>query len=341
MVKPTKPPANAFVAHARLIYNPIGFAKGYNFILWFILAGAMVGFVLARLQYLNLDGIFCKGEGAALCPASAISTTKPPGFIPAIRHGALIVHRINGYAILLLSLVGMAGVLMIARRSFAGELGMQTLSGAGVIIFLGSEALAYYNIVKLQLEQHRAWMIRAWVSAGFIITMRFISIIMASIIGTTSNDYYTARPCAVIDFILDHNQTSVTNYYPACSAYYSGVQPGQVVPIHADMMASDRPDQVVSALTSVFGSGGWIALALHLILAEVYLHLTPVEAERLRRVSYQRQLEAGMKNPGNAGLTVQCIGDAEPWAYTETQSSSITSEPDSSLKSINDIPIDV
>lgn len=32
------------------------------------------------------------------------------------------------------------------------------------------------------------------------------------------------------------------------------------------------------------------------------LHLTPKESERLRQVSYQRQLEAGFKNPGHAGL---------------------------------------
>jgi len=43
------------------------------------------------------------------------------------------------------------------------------------------------------------------------------------------------------------------------------------------------------------------------------LHLTPREAERLRNVSYQRQVEAGMRNPGNAGLTVQRLGDANPW----------------------------
>lgn len=33
MVTPTHPPANAFVKVARRIYNPIGFAKGYNFVL--------------------------------------------------------------------------------------------------------------------------------------------------------------------------------------------------------------------------------------------------------------------------------------------------------------------
>jgi hypothetical protein len=43
------------------------------------------------------------------------------------------------------------------------------------------------------------------------------------------------------------------------------------------------------------------------------LHLTPKEAERLRKVSYQRQLEAGMKNPGSAGLTADKLGDSEAW----------------------------
>lgn len=43
------------------------------------------------------------------------------------------------------------------------------------------------------------------------------------------------------------------------------------------------------------------------------LHLTPAEAERLRNVSYQRQLEAGMKRPGRAGLTADRIGDSPLW----------------------------
>ncbi|KAJ5704668.1 hypothetical protein N7536_000357 [Penicillium majusculum] len=59
MVTPTHPPANAFVKVARPIYNPIGFTKGYNFVLYFIFAGAIVGFCLARLQFLAFNGIFC------------------------------------------------------------------------------------------------------------------------------------------------------------------------------------------------------------------------------------------------------------------------------------------
>ena len=46
---------------------------------------------------------------------------------------------------------------------------------------------------------------------------------------------------------------------------------------------------------------------------ELYLLLTPREGERLRNVSYQRQLEAGFSHPGSAGLTADRWGDSEPW----------------------------
>lgn len=54
------------------------------------------------------------------------------------------------------------------------------------------------------------------------------------------------------------------------------------------------------------------------------LKLTPAESERLRNVSYQRQLEAGMKNPGRAGLTVDRFGDSEKWSPKNYQSDSGT-----------------
>jgi hypothetical protein len=57
----------------------------------------------------------------------------------------------------------------------------------------------------------------------------------------------------------------------------------------------------------------WIALIIHAIGVEIYLNLTLAENERLRAVAYQRQLEAGFKNPGSAGLTVDRFGDAPRW----------------------------
>ena len=43
------------------------------------------------------------------------------------------------------------------------------------------------------------------------------------------------------------------------------------------------------------------------------LRLTPKESNRLRQVSYERQLERGMSRPGCAGLVAERFGDAEPF----------------------------
>ena len=45
--------------------------------------------------------------------------------------------------------------------------------------------------------------------------------------------------------------------------------------------------------------------------------MTPREAERLRQVSYEKQVEAGLANPGSAGLTSDRWGDAEKWTPRE------------------------
>ncbi|KAJ0381865.1 hypothetical protein COL922a_013702 [Colletotrichum nupharicola] len=180
MVQLTRPPANGFVAAARKVYNPLGFAKGYNFVLFFIFFGAFMGFTLARFEYLNFS-IFCGPGGAApgecfyyqkrieqigikmhlgaILPASFLACFQ---FVPVIRHKVLLFYRINGYLIILLSLVSTAGIFMFLRNAFGGGIETQTGIGLLSIMFIGSMMLAFINIKKLQIEQHRAWMLRAW-----------------------------------------------------------------------------------------------------------------------------------------------------------------------------------
>ncbi|KAM0186391.1 hypothetical protein ACHAPI_011687 [Fusarium lateritium] len=187
---------------------------------------------------------------------------------------------------------------------------MQTVSGAASIMFIVCMILAFINIKRLQLEQHRAWMLRGWIIVGHIITMRAISAIMAKI--TSHLDpYYTIAPCAVVDSMFYHNKPAVEALYPDCIGFYTGETPDQRVMIKGT--PGGRPDEIAASLNSAFGASAWLALLLHVIAAEVYLRLTPAEAQRLRKVSYRRQLEAGMGSPGNAGLTAQRLGDAEPW----------------------------
>ncbi|QPC77114.1 hypothetical protein HYE68_007866 [Fusarium pseudograminearum] len=320
----------------------LGFTKGYNFILWLLFGGAFLAFTLSRFIYLDFDGHLCPSEPptgriygsrgavpgecyyyrhgigkagiimhlAGILPAAVLVVFQ---FIPAIRHRALLVHRINGYVVLLLSVVGIIGVFMITRHAFGGTLEMQTVTGFASIIFVACMVLAYINIKRLQLEQHRAWMLRGWIIAGHIITMRAISAIMAQISSHTS-PYSTVTPCAVLDSMFYHDKPAVEALYPGCVGFYTGETPDQRV--ITEGIPGERPDAIAVRLNSAFGASAWLALLVHVIAAEMYLRLTPAEAERLRKVSYRRQMEAGMPDPGNSGLTAQRLGDAEPWVVS-------------------------
>ncbi|KAJ0119817.1 hypothetical protein J7T55_014022 [Diaporthe amygdali] len=324
---------SSFLGTMRKVYHPIGFKKGYNFVLWFIFAGALMGFTLARLQYLDFYGIFCSigdsgGNHAApgecmyylrghekvgiilhlatILPASFLVVFQ---FIPAIRYKAMLFHRLNGYLVIILSFIGIAGVFMITRHAFGGTLATQYATGFLSIAFIGALMMAYINIKKLQIEQHRAWMLRAWFYAGCIITIRIVQIIAAQIVSQIGG-YYDARPCDQVENILGSQEDSIAAF-PDCAPYFNGSDFSKQVAVEADF--NGNPVQVAVALGSNFGPAMWLAFAIHAIGVEIYLKLTPAESERLRNVSYQRQLEAGMKNPGRAGLTVDRFGDSEKW----------------------------
>ncbi|EON66294.1 hypothetical protein W97_05687 [Coniosporium apollinis CBS 100218] len=294
-----------------------------------IFAGAIMGFTLARLPYLNIAGTAKTSFANSTSPGEwywyhagvyrigitlHLGTILPVGFlmvwqfVPVIRYKLLILHRINGYVIILLVLISNVGALMICRRSFGGTLDTQAGVGMLVILTTTSIGLAYYNIKRLQIDQHRAWMLRAMFYLGTIITMRLIMILSALII-TRLGSYYTTRSCDEISFIYD-SEDSVKEFYPQCSNPNSTVD-GLVI-VHASF-AAGRPEQIAASLGVGFGMALWMALLMHLVGVEIYLALTPRESDRLRQVSYERQMERGFKNPGSAGLTSDRWGDAEPW----------------------------
>ncbi|KAF9771282.1 hypothetical protein IL306_011096 [Fusarium sp. DS 682] len=147
-----------------------------------------------------------------------------------------------------------------------------------------------------------------------VVTMRVIGFIMAQI--TSQRDPpYTTTSCAVLDSMFYHNKPAVEALYPDCIGFYTGETPDQRVITKGT--PGGRPDEIAASLNSAFGASAWLALVIHIIAAELYLRLTSSESERLRKVSYRWQLDAGMKDPGNAGLTAQRLGDAEPWVYPD------------------------
>ncbi|KAJ1323769.1 DUF2306 domain-containing protein [Microdochium nivale] len=296
----------------------------------------MLGFVLARFPYLNFRGVYCNTNGSAtmgalpsecyyylkpgryqvgiimhlacVLPATVLALLQ---FVPAIRHRAMLFHRANGYSVIALSLDGTVGALLITDKAFGGGLDVQTAAGTLGIMFTTALILAYVNIKRLQIEQHRAWMLRAWYYAGVILTTRII-LILAAIIGSRVNDMYVGMLCAKIDFMMRRRET-VLAAFPGCAAFYSGDDPLAHVAVHAANPGANVAE-VTAAFNATFGMALWLALVLHAVGIEIcmsfLLRLTPAEALRLRNILYHRQVAASMRHPGNAGLTAQRLGDA-------------------------------
>ncbi|KAJ8093020.1 hypothetical protein PM082_020499 [Marasmius tenuissimus] len=306
------------------LFEALGFKKGYNFVLWFIFGGAMLGFVLARFMYLHpptmLEGV-APGEAfwlrsgiykvamlahlGAILPAGFLAVFQ---FVPIIRYKAIIVHRLAGYISLLGLFVGVAFAFVLMRRSYGGDISIQ--SG---ILFLGivtlvSATIAWFNIKKLQIDQHRKWMLRTWFYASSIITLRIVMIITARIISAIGQ-YYTVWSCAEVLYTIDNNSTMLEELYPTCLS-------GSLDAIHVAVPAVWTIGvNIGSTLRMSFGPALWIAMFLHAVGVEIYIHLTPGETARLRRVSYQKQLERGMKRPGSMGTVGDRLGDNFGVAY--------------------------
>lgn len=153
-------------------------------------------------------------------------------------------------------------------------------------------------------------MLRGWFYVGAIVTLRIILIISAQV--TAKQGYYVVWTCARIAATITPD-IDLANSYPACAAYVDGTDPDAVSAVAATFGVGDAAN-TGAAFNAGFGMALWLSLELHAIGVEVYLHLTPREAQRLRQVSYQKQLESGMRNPGSAGLTADRLGDAHRWS---------------------------
>lgn len=96
--------------------------------------------------------------------------------------------------------------------------------------------------------------------------------------------------------------------YPACQ-----LNPLSSIKVVVPAVSNGQPECLAALMHATFGMSLWVAMALHAVGVEMYLRLTPRETEGLRKVSFEKQLERGMKRPGMAGLVVERFGDAEEW----------------------------
>lgn len=334
----------------RKICNFLGFEKRYNLPLFVIFAGAMLGFSLARFQYIDIPGKFADGavpgewywyrQGhyrvgitlhlATILPAGFLMVWQ---FIPKIRHNFIWFHRINGYVIIILVFLSNVGALMIVRRAFGGTMATQTSVGTLVVITTVGLIMGYINIRRLQIDQHRAWMLRSMFYLGTIISERVIMIISAMIVSKIQS-YYTMFTCDEVAFIVRDDVSDVTAYmhqnYPACfvtanNTLSSTVIPQNQIAVSANIL-NDFTESTGAVFRLTFGSSMWIAIFLHVVGVELYLALTIRESHRLRQVSYQKQLEAGLSKPGSSGLVRERFGDANEWVYDPVERRPLISE---------------
>ena len=147
---------------------------------------------------------------------------------------------------------------MLARRSFGDAPATQAAVGTLAILVIGSLVMAYINIRRLQIDQHRACMLRAAFYCGTIITVRLIMIIGAQILPLTGN-YYSAFSCDQLATIV--GGTSMLETYPQCFApNATGSTP---IPVIASFTKSAQT--VGTALELNFSMGFWLAIVIHLV----------------------------------------------------------------------------
>jgi hypothetical protein len=75
-------------------------------------------------------------------------------------------------------------------------------------------------------------------------------------------------PCDKIEYMLG-NETLST--HPECEPFFSGKNPKQHGSVRADLMGAESAAEAGAMLDMSFGPSVWMALAIHMILCELYV----------------------------------------------------------------------
>lgn len=191
-------------------------------------------------------------------------------------------------------------------------------------------ALAIWNIKRLQIDLHRAWMLRVWTWAGCIASLRLIQLAGIHCSRAYGYTFHESFKCAEIFFMYQFvgvpDQGNPTGkLYPECNTVHTraGIPTAQVISpaentgTYVSVSSYGKgPENTAALIHNMFPMAAWLALFLHALAIETYLWLTPAEHYRLRNVSYEKQIEKGYRVRGafkDAGLTSTRIGDAPDW----------------------------
>jgi hypothetical protein len=133
--------------------------------------------------HVPLNKAFLWTHIASVLPAGLLAVTQ---FVPRIRARAINFHHITGRIINVLIFISVITAWCIARISLGGDLAIQ--SGLYVLgaMVLWSVVQSWIAIRRLQIDEHRTWVIRAWSYLMSIVTLcvvMVLAMIAISVIG--------------------------------------------------------------------------------------------------------------------------------------------------------------
>jgi hypothetical protein len=186
----------------------------------------------------------------------------------------VVLHRINGYLVLALLTPSTICGAVVARRSYGGELNVQTAWYTLSLLIAFSSLFGIMNVK--QTRKHRKWMLRTVTYAAVPITARF-AVMSAKRIISDIGTYYATWRCDQMFFVLKSMDT-LTRLYPQCAeadnlgASYAAVRAG----------SKDGPLGRASSVRVTRGMALWIAIMIHIIGVEFYIRMSE-NANQFRR----------------------------------------------------------
>ncbi|KAJ6602489.1 hypothetical protein DFH09DRAFT_899752 [Mycena vulgaris] len=174
---------------------------------------------------------------------------------------------LSGYGVLFCLIVGNICGSIVARRSFGGELNVQSAYYILGIMVVYAALMGIYN-VKKDTRRHRRWMLRMVVYFATAISARVIMAAAAQIVSDIGTYYSIWRCDEVLNLLTDPQ--AVQSSFPQCVA--AGVDPTAIwVAVHA---STNGPLYFASSVRATQGMALWIATLLHIVGAEFYIYKT-------------------------------------------------------------------
>lgn len=164
----------------------LGFSSIRRLALFIAFTTAVAVFCIPRLRYLDIDNFYCACPGravpgecylygrpgmdrlglvlhlAGIMPATVLSCLQ---LIPVTRRNKyLALHRVNGYMIVVLAVISTTGATMLISRALGGGATIQAGLSVVSVMFVVSMFKALLAIRNGRVDEHRAWMLRAWLN---------------------------------------------------------------------------------------------------------------------------------------------------------------------------------